>query len=664
MSFQFHSHRIMNYLGREKMKTSKYLGVITILLLMLTVMQVGNAAAEDMFTLTVNFPGISTVHTYVKQSDGVSGTATGLQVASQTYQNNQAVFASLPNGIYDLAVVKGAKTLVVDDVSINGDTVVDDLVATLMVKFPGISTVHTYVRVDDGVAGTATGGDVENRTYQNDETSMVVLKNTYDVVIKKGAKTKIIDAVDCTGETCLVDDIVATLTVKFPGISTVHTYVKVDDGVADSATGGDVENRTYQNDETSMAVLKNTYDVVVKKGAKTKIIDAVDCTDDTCLVDDLVATLTVKFPGISTVHTYVRVDDGVAGTATGGDVENRTYQNDETSMVVLKSTYDVVVKKGAKTKIIDAVDCTGNTCLVDNIVATLTVNFPGLSNVHTYIKTIDGVLNSATGGDVDNRTYQNYSTTLALLKNHYDVVVKVGTETYIFDDVDCTGNTCTINLGNEPPIANPNGPYLDAVGIPIMFDGTASSDPDNDPLNFAWDFGDSNTGTGEMPSHSYAIAGIYDVCLTVNDGYVDSEEECTIAVVYDPNGGFVTGGGWFVSPTGAYKADETLTGKATFGFVAKYKKGANVPDGNTEFQFKAGDLNFHSTSYEWLVVAGNKAQFKGEGTINGAGSYKFIIFADDDSPDTFRIQIWGDIGTVYDNGSQQGLGGGSIVVHK
>jgi hypothetical protein len=584
MSFQFHSHRIMNYLGREKMKTSKYLGVITILLLMLTVMQVGNAAAEDMFTLTVNFPGISTVHTYVKQSDGVSGTATGLQVASQTYQNNRAVFASLPNGIYDLAVVKGAKTLVVDDVSINGDTVVDDLVATLMVKFPGISTVHTYVRVDDGVAGTATGGDVENRTYQNDETSMVVLKNTYDVVIKKGAKTKIIDAVDCTGETCLVDDIVATLTVKFPGISTVHTYVKVDDGVADSATGGDVENRTYQNDETSMAVLKNTYDVVVKKGAKTKIIDAVDCT--------------------------------------------------------------------------------GNTCLVDNIVATLTVNFPGLSNVHTYIKTIDGVLNSATGGDVDNRTYQNYSTTLALLKNHYDVVVKVGTETYIFDDVDCTGNTCTINLGNEPPIANPNGPYLDAVGIPIMFDGTASSDPDNDPLNFAWDFGDSNTGTGEMPSHSYAIAGIYDVCLTVNDGYVDSEEECTIAVVYDPNGGFVTGGGWFVSPTGAYKADETLTGKATFGFVAKYKKGANVPDGNTEFQFKAGDLNFHSTSYEWLVVAGNKAQFKGEGTINGAGSYKFIIFADDDSPDTFRIQIWGDIGTVYDNGSQQGLGGGSIVVHK
>jgi hypothetical protein len=134
-------------------------------------------------------------------------------------------------------------------------------------------------------------------------------------------------------------------------------------------------------------------------------------------------------------------------------------------------------------------------------------------------------------------------------------------------------------------------------------------------------------------------------------------------VIYDPSAGFVTGGGWFNSPAGAYKADETLTGKANFGFVAKYKNGANVPDGNTQFQFKAGDLNFHSSSYEWLVVAGNMAMFRGEGTINGEGSYTFMIWADDDNPDTFRIHIWDDSGTVYDNGSRQSLGGGSIKVH-
>ena len=62
-----------------------------------------------------------------------------------------------------------------------------------------------------------------------------------------------------------------------------------------------------------------------------------------------------------------------------------------------------------------------------------------------------------------------------------------------------------------------------------------------------------------------------------------------------------------------------MAGKTNFGFFSKYKKGATVPTGETEFRFKVADLNFHSTEYEWLVVAGPRAQSKGSGTINGAG---------------------------------------------
>jgi hypothetical protein len=145
-------------------------------------------------------------------------------------------------------------------------------------------------------------------------------------------------------------------------------------------------------------------------------------------------------------------------------------------------------------------------------------------------------------------------------------------------------------------------------------------------------------------------------------------------VVYDPSAGFVTGGGWIDSPAGAYTPDLTLSGKATFGFVSKYKKGASVPEGNTEFQFQAAGFNFHSETYEWLVVnQGDKnAQFKGSGTVNGGldpngNKYRFIIWAGDDTPDTLRIRIWWEAdGTeydVYDNGVEQPLGGGSIVVH-
>lgn len=193
-------------------------------------------------------------------------------------------------------------------------------------------------------------------------------------------------------------------------------------------------------------------------------------------------------------------------------------------------------------------------------------------------------------------------------------------------------------------------------------------------MTYAWAFGDGEEGTGATPMHSYLAAGVYDVCLVVNDGSLDSAQACSMAVVYDPSAGFVTGGGWIDSPAGAYKADETLTGKATFGFMSKYQKGASAPSGNTAFQFELAGLSFTSQSYEWLVVNknGSNAQFKGAGLINGAldpngNAYKFMLWADDGAPDTFRIRIWWEDGAgeqaVYDNGNAQGIGAGSIVVH-
>jgi hypothetical protein len=101
-----------------------------------------------------------------------------------------------------------------------------------------------------------------------------------------------------------------------------------------------------------------------------------------------------------------------------------------------------------------------------------------------------------------------------------------------------------------------------------------------------------------------------------------------------------------------------------------------VPTGDTEFQFPATNLTFHSTGYDWLVVSGAQAQFQGSGTINGAGSYGFLVTAVQGShpaPDAIRIKVW-DKSTnavVYD--SQPGaattatpttaLGGGAIQIH-
>jgi hypothetical protein len=190
----------------------------------------------------------------------------------------------------------------------------------------------------------------------------------------------------------------------------------------------------------------------------------------------------------------------------------------------------------------------------------------------------------------------------------------------------------------------------------------------------------------------FGAPGIYDLSLTINDSLGRSDSATTVGdlpafvVVYDPSGGFVTGGGWIWSPEGAFHPDlaefNDVTGKASFAFVSKYqKKGTGVPTGNTEFHFKAGDLKFKSTSYEWLVVTGSKAKFKGWGTINGAGSYRFFISAIDGDKkggdDRFRIRILDVDGpsevVIYDNhaGASETsplpdttiIGGGQIVIH-
>jgi PKD repeat protein len=212
------------------------------------------------------------------------------------------------------------------------------------------------------------------------------------------------------------------------------------------------------------------------------------------------------------------------------------------------------------------------------------------------------------------------------------------------------------------------------------------------PDRAIWDWGDGSpldtvdlrtmSDSTARGSHTYTKPGIYIVRVTVYD--LAGNEYASIAshyvVIYDPAGGFVTGGGWITSPTGAYYADPSLTGKATFGFVSKYLKGTNVPTGNTEFQFSVADLNFKSTSYDWLVVSGRKAQYKGTGTINGAGNYKFMLSAIDgnlnggDGLDKFRIKIWdaatgaviydNQLGVAEDNDPTTTIGGGSIIIHK
>lgn len=213
-----------------------------------------------------------------------------------------------------------------------------------------------------------------------------------------------------------------------------------------------------------------------------------------------------------------------------------------------------------------------------------------------------------------------------------------------------------------------------STGSPLSFAGTSTFD--------------GNAGTFTIQSASVPV-GVYTVTITVTDKWNAASAPWIVTayvVVYDPNGGFVTGGGWISANNGSCVqqfapsgvCSNATGGRANFGFVSKYQKGANVPSGNTEFQFQDGNLNFKSTNYQWLVISGPQAQFKGTGTINGGSAvYSFILTAWDGQAsggggtDKFRIKIMDANGNVvFDNqlgdsdsaAPTTGLGGGSIQI--
>lgn len=264
---------------------------------------------------------------------------------------------------------------------------------------------------------------------------------------------------------------------------------------------------------------------------------------------------------------------------------------------------------------------------------------------------------------------------------------------YKYFDLDIT----TVTIYNVDPVIGYFDAPVDPVEVNTIVQVTAGfyDQGINDTHNATIDWGDGTitdatideiNGSGTLTgSYAYFDPGVYTLTLTVidDDDGVDVMIFRYIVVYADYyfDCGFVTGGGWINSPEGAYTPDTTLTGKANFGFVSKYKKGQSTPSGNTEFQFKVANLNFHSANYYWLVVAGAKAIYKGVGTINGEGSYGFMLSAIDEEltpstdVDLFRIKIWDKDDNdkiVYDNNIENvdyddpnsEIAGGQIVIHK
>lgn len=163
-----------------------------------------------------------------------------------------------------------------------------------------------------------------------------------------------------------------------------------------------------------------------------------------------------------------------------------------------------------------------------------------------------------------------------------------GTFTVILTVRDNAGNetvcTATVAVGEGEPICdftvtppNPN------TNEPVTFDGSNSSDPEGGTLTFAWNFGDGNTASGEVVTHTFTSEDNFLVTLTVTDpeGNATTCSDTVIVGSVPPECDFI------VSPTSADVGDtvnftSTSTDDGTITNLRWDFGDGNVLDPNTD----------------------------------------------------------------------------------
>ena len=162
---------------------------------------------------------------------------------------------------------------------------------------------------------------------------------------------------------------------------------------------------------------------------------------------------------------------------------------------------------------------------------------------------------------------------------------------------DPDGNTsefsAVLEITNTPPTADANGPYTEVEGSPVTFDASASSDPDNDPLQYRWDFngdGTWDTAYSPDPTAEYTWADDYSgsVTVEVSDGQASDTDATTLTVNN-------------VAPTLSVDTTAVVIGEG--GSASKSITTGDVPADTVSVAASIGALSGSGDNWTWSYTA-------------------------------------------------------------
>ncbi len=203
-------------------------------------------------------------------------------------------------------------------------------------------------------------------------------------------------------------------------------------------------------------------------------------------------------------HTYA--DNGsYSVTVTVGDGETTT-----------QGSGTIVISNAAPTVSIGG-DSTGVEGTAMNF--TSTVTDAGVNDTHTYLWSF---------GDGGSSTSANPSHTYA---DEGPGSYTVGL-TVTDNNGDSSSTTAAITVSNVVPTVTTASGAGQPEGSPVSFTASSTDPGVNDTVTYAWNFGDTQTGSGAAPSHTYADDGTYTVSVvaTDNDGGASTAFTFTVTI--------------------------------------------------------------------------------------------------------------------------------------
>ncbi len=202
------------------------------------------------------------------------------------------------------------------------------------------------------------------------------------------------------------------------------------------------------------------------------------------------------------------------------------------------------------------------------------------------------------------------------------------------------------------------------VGTPVMLNGSNSSDPENDPLEFTWsvvpDSGSFTDAQAEAPVFTPLAQGVFTITLSVHDGQATDEASLAITAVSSIDTNFSSRiipaieGTQIRSLAGTSNGNIIALGRIETSGDQDAQLTALKPNGEVSFQLAFGDAE-DQTPKKVVVTSENTYKVFGETGPSSGDRNIFIASIEGEAATDFRtLNIGGDDTLNYAKASANG----------